>query len=489
MRTNTAPDEHRTSATGIEMGARTAARATSERGSRLLHSLAVGSAVCLATAALAVLGPVPLALAETIGGEQLAQAGVQVNPGPDADPLPDIRAESWVIADADTGQILAAKNAHEQRAPASTLKTLTALTVLPRVPLDTVYRATTDDARTGGTRVGLIVGKPYTLEQLMYGMFLRSGNDAANAVANAAGGVRQTVRAMNDLAERMQALDTRAKTPNGLDTPGQVSSAYDLALFGRAGLARSDFATFAGTKSYDFPGKGKRTYPIYNTNRLLLSGFRGVTGVKTGYTSNAGRTYIGSAERRGHTIVVSMMGITDSTENAARTALQWGLRNTGKVTPVGQLVDPLPEPTPTPTATATPSAVALPVPATADDGPNPIGQTVEFVTAPTPFGPRWVPLCVGVALFTTAVGLLIAARVRRTRRRAPPRAAPQLAALTAGATANTVRRASMLAATAPPVEPDAWRPGRYRRLRKGKPAPRKRRAIRAFGIGAGSKVT
>lgn len=435
-----------------------------------------------------LLGRAPLAVAETIGGEQLAADGVVANLGPEADPLPDIRAESWVIADADTGAILAAKNAHEQRAPASTLKTLTALTVLPRVPLDTVYRPTANDARTEGTRVGLIAGKPYTLEQLMYGMFLRSGNDAATAVASANGGVRQTVRQMNEMAAKLQARDTVAKTPNGLDSPGQVSSAYDLALFGRAGLQRSDFATFAGTKSYDFPGKGKRSYRIYNTNRLLLSGFRGVTGVKTGYTSNAGRTYIGAAKRRGHTIVVSLMGITDSTESAARKALLWGVRNTDKVTPVGQLVDPLPDPEPSPTAT--PSPTITPAAAVADDsGPNPVGLSVLFLTTPTPLGPRWIALAAGTGLIAIATGLLVAVRVRRSRRRAPPATAKPGPALPVGATANTVRRASRLAATADPIEPAPWRPGRYRRIRKGRPRWRGRARVRAFDIGVGSRST
>ncbi|MFM7146898.1 MAG: D-alanyl-D-alanine carboxypeptidase family protein, partial [Actinomycetales bacterium] len=215
------------------------------------------------------------ARAETIGGERLAAEGVQVDPGPDAQPLPDIRAASWVIADATTGAILAAKDAHLQRAPASTLKTLTALTVLPNLPLDGTYRPSHKDAAVGGTRVGLVAGKPYTIRELLYGAFLSSGNDAATALARANGGVRETVQQMNALAAQLQAFDTVAINPTGLDEPGQLSSAYDLALFARAGLARPDFAEFARTKTYDFPSRGSGTYRIYNTNRLLMSNFRG----------------------------------------------------------------------------------------------------------------------------------------------------------------------------------------------------------------------
>ena len=276
-----------------------------------------------------------------IGGEQLSAPGRQVNLGAGAQPLPDIWADSWVLADANTGEILAAKKAHLQRAPASTLKTLTALTVTPQLSMDRAYLATDGDANTYGSRVGLKAGKTYTVRDLFYGLFLPSGNDAALALARAAGSVAGTVEQMNQNAARLQAADTFAKNPSGLDAPGQVTSAYDLALFGRASLAFPEIIEIASTKRYEFPWRGQRTRTIYNENRLLLSGYKGMIGLKTGYTTNAGRTFIGLAQRGDRTLVVALMGIHEASADAARKALAWGFKNEELVTPVGVLVNPL----------------------------------------------------------------------------------------------------------------------------------------------------
>lgn len=426
------------------------------------------------------------ARAETIGGERLAAEGVQVDPGPDAAPLPDIRAASWVIADATTGAILAAKDAHLQRAPASTLKTLTALTVLPNLPLDGTYRPSQKDAAVGGTRVGLVAGKPYTIRELLYGAFLPSGNDAATALARANGGVRETVQQMNALAAQLQALDTVAINPTGLDEPGQVSSAYDLALFARAGLARPDFAEFARTKTYDFPSRGSGTYRIYNTNRLLMSKFRGVIGVKTGYTTNAGRTYIGAAERKGTTIIVSMMGITEPTVDAARKALAWGLRNHAKVTPIGTLVDPITtvaaSPTPSPSASMQLAALDT-VSSEPQLAPGVGAQLAEAASATIRRAiadPR-APYALGVGAIVGAVlvGLIPLASRLQQRRRTP--IVPMVVAQ-AAAPEHTLKRASTKYAVIDdePLQATPWRPGRYRRLRKPRHLLRRRRPVRAF---------
>ena len=297
------------------------------------------------------------ALAQTIGGEQLASPHRTVSLLPRADPLPDVWAQTWILADATTGAVLAQKGSHIQRAPASTLKMLTALTVMPQTSPDQTYTATAKAAQTYGSRVGLKIGRTYLLDQLWYAVFLPSANDAAIAVAEANGGVGRTVEQMNSVAHRLQADDTVAKTPNGLDSPGQVSSAYDLALIARAGMARSDFAKYAGTARAMFPDmKGKGSHPIYTTNRLLRHGYAGMVGVKTGFTSRAGRTYVGMATRNGRSLIVALMGIHEASETAARKLLDWGFANSAKVTPIGQLVAPLPEGS-TPGATASASAV------------------------------------------------------------------------------------------------------------------------------------
>ncbi len=306
--------------------------------------------MCAAVAtlvALTLVGAVsaPSALAETIGGEQLASTHRTATLLPGADKLPDVWAETWILADAKTGEVLAQKASHVPRAPASTLKMLTALTVLPRTSPDETYVATERAAGIYGARVGLKPGKTYTLDELWYAVFLPSANDAAMAVAEANGGVKKTIRQMNQVADVLQAHDTVARTPSGLDRPRQVSSAYDLALIARAGLARADFAEYAGAKRAMFPDvKGKGKHPIYTTNRLLLHGYRGMIGVKTGFTSNAGRTYVGAAKRGGTTLIVTLMGIHESSESAARKLLNWGFANQDKVLSIGTLVDPIDSP-------------------------------------------------------------------------------------------------------------------------------------------------
>lgn len=361
-------------------------------------------------AALATLAIAPPAHAETIGGEQLGQTGRIVDLGPTAEPLPEVWAEAWILADAETGEVLAAKNPHVKRAPASTLKTLTALTVLPRTDPDQEWKATSRAAYQDGSRVGLKPGRTYTLDQLWYAVFLPSANDAAVAVAEANGGLQKTVRQMNQTAAQLQALDTVAKNPSGLDSPGQVSSVYDLALFGRAGMQREDFAHYAGTKKAMFPDyKGKGQHPIYSTNRLLLSGFKGVTGVKTGFTTDAGRTYIGAAERGNTSLIVAFMGIKESTEDAARKLLTWGFKNHDDVTPVGILVDPLPD-GPSPSAEA---RAAAPVSGTAavaesDTAPAPIAMTQL-----TPSQSTSAVVYGGALLIALALGGLVFAFVRR----------------------------------------------------------------------------
>ena len=154
---------------------------------------------------------------------------------------------------------------------------------------------------------------------------------------------------MQDVAYSLQADDTVVKNPSGLDADGQLTSAYDLALIARAAMQLEDFRTVTASVSYDFPGrpagKGKKrpTYKIYTQNRLLLHGFDGAVGGKTGYTTLAGRTFWGAAERDGHVLAVTLLQVRDRTETAAKALLTWGFANRTKVTPVGTLVGPRPE--------------------------------------------------------------------------------------------------------------------------------------------------
>jgi serine-type D-Ala-D-Ala carboxypeptidase (penicillin-binding protein 5/6) len=292
--------------------------------------------------------PVPAAPQAPVGGPEMGRGTIVVSTGTGLTPLPKIKANSWVIADAGTGQVLAARAAHSKRPPASTLKTLTALTLIPRLDPQGTYRVVDADVRVSGSRVGLLVGEEYTHDELFTALFLPSANDAAGALARANGSMTTTLSQMNAEAQRLGALDTVAKNPSGLDADGQRSSAYDLALIAREGLKNTTFARYASMVTADFPGKsnssGKRaTFEIQTQNRLLRDGYPGAIGVKTGFTTDAGRTFVGAAKRGDRTLIVSLMGISEPTEDAARKLLDWGFVNDGRITaPVGTLVEPQP---------------------------------------------------------------------------------------------------------------------------------------------------
>ncbi|MDQ0989143.1 D-alanyl-D-alanine carboxypeptidase family protein [Streptomyces sp. V3I7] len=278
----------------------------------------------------------------------LYQAGTQVRPRAGAPSVPDVSALSWVVADAGSGDVLASSDAHRKLAPASTLKTLFALTVLPTLPggvRHTVTERELADVGAGSSLVGLVEGHSYQVADLWRGVFLSSGNDAVHVLAALNGGWQQTATRMQAKARALGALDTHVVSPDGYDADGQVSSAYDLAVFGRAGLRNPDFARYCGTATADFPGDGA-SYGIENTNRLLtgedgVERYPGLIGVKNGYTTNAGNTLVAAARHGGRTLVVTVMnpqaggGLTVYEE--ARKLLDWGFSASGHVDPVGSL--------------------------------------------------------------------------------------------------------------------------------------------------------
>jgi D-alanyl-D-alanine carboxypeptidase (penicillin-binding protein 5/6) len=304
-------------------------------------------AATLGTASLLL--SAPAAHAEPIGGPLLTGNDVIVDPGPSADPLPDVPVSAWVLADLDTGAILAAKAPHAQRPPASVLKTLTAVALAPRLDPELVYTTTYDDVAVEGSRVGLVEEATYTVRELFLCLMMQSGNDCASALAQANGGLELTVAQMNEEAQRLQAYDTVAKNPSGLPAEGQVSSAYDLALFAREGLSRPDFFEYVNTRVIeDFPGympeepgDPRPTMPIATQNPLFIQGYEGAIGVKTGWTTEAGRTFVGAAERGDTSLVVTLLNIEGEIYPSAAALLDWGFANIDAVTPVGYLVDPI----------------------------------------------------------------------------------------------------------------------------------------------------
>jgi D-alanyl-D-alanine carboxypeptidase len=311
------------------------------RALALSLSLTAVGTICL----IGVASPVHAVGSAAVGGPQLAQGGVIVNLAPGVPAPPAMPGASFLIADLDTGQILAARAPHARHLPASTLKTLTALTLIPRLDSSAKVMVLPEDVRVEGSRVGILAGTAYTVQSLFQGLLMVSGNDAAYALARANGGVAVTLDQMNATAARLGALDTLAKDPSGLDQPGGTSSAYDLALIGRAAMKLPSFRSYVSTKTASFPGgrssDGKTVpgFKINNHNRLLFN-YDGAVGVKNGYTIAAKQTFIAAATRGGKTYIVTELASPNGSWRPTAAVLDWAFAHGPSLTPIGELVEP-----------------------------------------------------------------------------------------------------------------------------------------------------
>lgn len=276
--------------------------------SRLFFCLILSGCLFWPQAALAI---------PSFGGEQLINAKsispvflnlgevpVSFLPGKTApDSPPSITADAAILMEAHTGQILYAKNPHEPRPPASTTKIITALLALEGGRLDQVVTVSSRAAAVGECSMHLFPGQRLTLEQLLYGALLRSGNDACVAIAeHIAGSEHNFVLLMNQKARELGALDTHFCNPNGLPAQGHLSSAYDLALLTRYALKNPTFKAIVSTRYRSFCGSECGEYHLHNTNRLLWS-YQGADGVKTGTTNEAGMCLVASASREGRQLI------------------------------------------------------------------------------------------------------------------------------------------------------------------------------------------
>ena len=276
-----------------------------------------------------------------IGGPQLAGTGVIVNyPAGHAPKLPGIKASAWVIADAATGQVLAAKDPHGWYRPASTLKVLTAVALIPALdPASSVVASKLAASQTPND-IGLLAGHQYQVAELFTALLTISANDAAVALAEGTGSYAHGISLINATARHLQADDTVAQDPNGLDAPGQHTSAYDLALIARQALTMPAFMKYDTVRGGLFPIKPHKSVGLWNQNGLLTQ-YRGGIGGKIGWTSAAGATYVGMARRNGVTLIVSLLHCPALTEIiSAEKLLDWGFAEDGKVKPVGTLVPP-----------------------------------------------------------------------------------------------------------------------------------------------------
>ena len=219
---------------------------------------------------------------------------------------PAISAAAALLTDVDTGQVLYALHEHQPLAPASTTKIMTALLTLQRGTLSDSVTVSANAAATGGSTMGLQAGETLTVRDLLTGLLIPSGNDAAVALAEyVSGDEARFVGLMNQTAAQMGLNETRFVNPHGLDDPGQKSSAADLMVMTRTALSYPAFAEIVASQSADVAG-----HQLATTNQLLGT-YPGADGVKTGTTDEAGECLIASVSRRGHRLLLVLLHSAD----------------------------------------------------------------------------------------------------------------------------------------------------------------------------------
>lgn len=240
---------------------------------------------------------------------------------------PGIAAGSAVLMDWETGEVLFQKEMHAERSPASTTKVMTALIALERGRLDDLVTVSKRAAYTSGSSMHIKPGQVYSLHDLLHGLLLRSGNDAAVAIAeHLAGSVEAFALLMNQRARELGAVHTHFTNPHGLTDPLHLSTAFDLALITRAALRNPLFANMVALKSQtlNLEQLGLEV-TLNNTNRLLHI-VEGADGVKTGTTSAAGPCLIFSATRDEQRLIGVVLRAGNRWSESAQ-ILEWGFKH------------------------------------------------------------------------------------------------------------------------------------------------------------------
>jgi len=254
---------------------------------------------------------------------------------------PDIAARAAVLMNPVTGEIIFAKAPHRRLPPASTTKVLTTLLALEHLNLNARVPVSPGAANTVPSRIGLRPGEKLYVQDLLYGVMLKSGNDAAEVVAEAVGGsVSGFARMMTAKARLLGAVNSNFKNPHGLPHSQHYSTAYDLALIFRQAMRDPVFAEIVRTRAASLriensreSASGWRLKPVRNSNRLLAS-YWGARGGKTGYTRAARRCFVGEAQRGQQRLIVVVLGSPNKRTiwNDVRLLFDYGFAN-DRVTP------------------------------------------------------------------------------------------------------------------------------------------------------------
>lgn len=236
-----------------------------------------------------------------------------------------IDARAYLLMDEITGRILIEKNSEISLPMASTTKIMTAIVALENGDLSSQVKVSPKAASMGGSSFHLVAGETMSLESMLYGLLLCSGNDAAVAIAEHIGGDVDTfVEMMNRKAREIGALNTSYKNPHGLDEDGHYTIARDLALIAKYAFSIPKFREIVGTKE-KIINEGKFTRHIYNTNRLLRIS-ENVDGIKTGYTGKAGRCLVATAQKNGFRLISVVLGARDHFSTSLK-LLNYGFDN------------------------------------------------------------------------------------------------------------------------------------------------------------------
>lgn len=241
---------------------------------------------------------------ELIKKEEIEES-VEVSSNSTSEPV--INSRIALIYDRKSGKVIFGKQENKRSAMASTTKIMTCIVVLENANLNDEVTVSSKAAGTGGSRLGLKKGDKIKIHDLLYGLMLRSGNDAAVALAEYVGGNKEGfAEMMNNKAKELGLKDTNFVTPHGLDDPNHYTTALELAKITNYALGNKEFAKIVNTKDYHVSINGN-IKQISNTNELL-GYLQGVNGVKTGFTNNAGRCLVTSVNRDGFEIITVVLG-------------------------------------------------------------------------------------------------------------------------------------------------------------------------------------
>lgn len=279
--------------------------------------VAIALLVCLFTPAVS-----PAPAVDRVGDADLESAQSTL-----AAAAPNVKMAAGVLSTSD-GRELWSRDVDEQRAMASTTKIMTAIVALENASLDDTMSVTSSAGRVGESVAGLKTGDVFTIRTVLEGMLVKSGNDAAEALAIHIGGSEERfVVMMNDKATDLGLTSTRFANPHGLDAKDHHTTARDLAVLARYAMSNDEFRRIVGLPSVDLDGQGPA--PELETSNLLIGEYLGATGVKTGWTNDAGYCLVASAKRRDIELFAVVLGA--STEKSrfdqAEQLLDWGFEH------------------------------------------------------------------------------------------------------------------------------------------------------------------